>query len=147
MFSKFGLINSYFSLIIPFATSAFGIFMLRQTFKQVPLELIEAALLDKAGEFKIMFRVMLPIAVPTLVTLFMLVFISTWNDYFWPFVLTTNNAVRTLAVGIASLGQAEVSTKYHVLMAGNVILIAPILLVFSVAHKRIIQAFTYLGDK
>jgi sn-glycerol 3-phosphate transport system permease protein len=86
LFSKMGLINSYLSLILPEATSAFAIFMLRQSFKQVPQELIEAARLDKAGEFKIMFRLMLPIARPTIATLAMLTFIGSWNDYFWPLV-------------------------------------------------------------
>ncbi len=145
--SKLGLINNYLSLILPFATSAFGIFMLRQNFKQVPQELIEAARLDKAGEFKLLTRVMLPIAKPTLVTLAMLTFIGSWNDYFWPLVFTTNDAVRTLPVGISALAKTENGINYHVLMAGNVLLIAPVLAVFAVAQKQIIKAFTYMGDK
>jgi sn-glycerol 3-phosphate transport system permease protein len=147
LLSKMGLINNYLSLILPFATSAFGIFMLRQTFKQVPQELIEAARLDKAGEFRLLTRVMLPIAKPTLVTLAMLTFIGSWNDYFWPLVFTTNDAVRTLPVGISSLAKTENGINYHVLMAGNVLLIAPVLAVFAVAQKQIIKAFTYMGDK
>jgi len=147
MFSGMGLINSYVSLILPSASSAFAIFMLRQTFKQVPSELIEAARLDKAGELKIMLRIMLPIAKPTIITLGLITFISSWNDYFWPFVLTTNNAVRTLAVGITSLQQTEGTLNYHTLMAGNALLIAPVLIVFFFAQKQIIKAFTYLGDK
>lgn len=81
MFSKYKMMNSYASLIIPFASSAFGIFMLRQNFMQVPQELIEAARLDDASELKIMFKIMLPIAKPTLITLGLLTFINTWNDY------------------------------------------------------------------
>ncbi len=148
-FSKLGMINSYYSLILPSATSAFAIFMLRQTFMQVPEELLEAARLDKAGELKTLLRIILPIAKPTLATLGLLTFISSWNDYFWPFVMTTNNAVRTLAVGINSLHMVEGagSINYHVLMAGNVLLIAPVLIAFFFAQKQIIKAFTYMGDK
>lgn len=147
MFSNMGLINKLPSLILPFASSAFGIFMLRQTFKQVPKELIEAAKLDKAGEFKIITKIMLPLARPTLTTLALLTFISTWNDYFWPLTLTTNDQVRTLPVGIASLRQIESGINYHILMAGNVMLVIPILIAFLLAQKQIIKAFTYLGDK
>lgn len=147
LLSKFGLINSYWSLILPQATSAFGIFMLRQNFMQVPEELIEAARLDKAGEFKIIYRIMLPIARPTVVTLAMLTFIGTWNDYFWPMVLTTTDAVRTLPVGITSLRMVEGGVAHNIVMAGNIILMIPILLVYVLAQKQIIKGFTYMGVK
>lgn len=146
-FSKLGLINTYASLILPFGTSAFGIFMLRQTFNQMPKELVEAARLDHASELKIILRLFLPMARPTLVTLGLLTFIGTWNDYFWPLVLTTNDAVRTLPVGIASMRNAETGINYNILMAGNVMLTIPIIAAYMLAHKHIIKAFTYLGDK
>ena len=147
MFSRIGWINTYQSLILPFASSAFGIFMLRQTFKQVPNELIEAAKLDRASDWKIICKIMLPLARPTLTTLALLTFINTWNDYFWPLVLTTKDTVRTLPVGIASLRQIESGINYHVLMAGNVMLVIPIIIAFVLAQKQIIKAFTYMGDK
>jgi sn-glycerol 3-phosphate transport system permease protein len=147
MFSKAGLINSYLSLILPSASSAFAIFMLRQSFKQVPEELLEAARLDNAGELRIMTNIMLPIARPTVVTLALITFISTWNDYFWPLVLTTNNTVRTLPVGIAALRLSEGGISYHILMAGNVLLVVPVLVAFFFAQKQIIKAFTYMGEK
>jgi len=147
--SKLGLINTYASLILPSASSAFGIFMLRQTFKQVPEEILEAARLDKAGELSIIFNIMLPIARPTLAALGLLTFISVWNDYFWPFVLTTNEAVRTLPLGIASLKMldAGLTIPYHTMMAGNLMLIAPVIVLFVLAQKQIISAFTYMGEK
>jgi sn-glycerol 3-phosphate transport system permease protein len=147
MFSEMGLVNSYASLILPWATSSFAIFMLRQTFKQVPRELIEAARLDSASEWKIISKLMLPIAKPTIVTLALITFILNWNDYFWPFVLTTNNTVRTLPVGITSLNIVDGGVKYHILMAGNVLLVAPALAAFFFAQKQIIKAFTYMGGK
>lgn len=147
LFSKWGLINSFWSLILPGASSAFGIFMLRQTFKQVPEELIEAARLDKSSELKIILKIMLPIAMPTVVTLALLTFIGTWNDYFWPLVMTTNDTVRTLPVGIVSLRMVESGISYHTVMAGNVILIIPIFIVYFLAQGQIMKAFTYVGEK
>ena len=147
LFAKWHLINTYASLILPFATSAFNIFMLRQTFNQMPRELVEAARLDGASEFKIVVRLFLPMAKATLVTCALLTFISTWNDYFWPLVLTTNDAVRTLPVGVASMRASESGINFHVLMAANVLLSLPILVIDLFANKHIIKAFSYIGDK
>lgn len=147
MFSKWRMVNSYFSLIIPFASSAFGIFMLRQSFMQVPQELLEAARLDNANEFKIMGKIMLPMAKPTLITLGLLTFIGTWNDYFWPLVLTTKDVMRTLPVGVAGIASVDGGISYNILMAGNMLLIVPVLIIFFIAQKHIIKAFTYIGDK
>lgn len=147
LFAKWHLINTYASLILPFATSAFNIFMLRQTFNQMPRELIEAARLDGASELKIVVRLFLPMAKATLVTCALLTFISTWNDYFWPLVLTTNDAVRTLPVGVASMRASESGINFHVLMAANVLLSLSILVIYLFANKHIIKAFSYIGDK
>ena len=145
--SKLHLINTYWSLILPQATSAFGIFMLRQNFMQVPKELIEAARLDKAGEFKIMFRIMLPMCRSTVATLALLTFIGSWNDYFWAKVLTTNDAVRTLPVGITALRNVDGGVANHIIMAGNLIMLVPILVAFVIAQKQILKAFAYTGVK
>lgn len=146
--SKLNLINTYASLILPSACSAFAIFMLRQSFKQIPEELIEAARLDKTPEFMIMFKVILPIARPTVVTLALLTFISSWNDYFWPLVLTTKDAVRTLPVGVAALRQVDgTALQYQQIMAGNMLLVIPVVVAFFLAQRQIIKAFTYMGEK
>ena len=147
LLSKFELVNTYWSLILPQATSAFGIFMLRQNFMQVPEELIEAARLDRASEFKIIYRIMLPIARPTVVTLAMLTFIGSWNDYFWPMVLTTTDAVRTLPVAVTSLSMVDGGVAHNIVMAGNMFLIVPISVVYMCAQKHIIKGFTYMGVK
>lgn len=147
MFSRLKMVNTYFSLIIPFACSAFSIFMLRQTFMQVPEELIEAAKLDNASEAKIVFKIMIPMAKSTIITLGLITFISTFNDYFWPLVLTTKDVMRTLPVGVAGISKVDGGISYNVLMAANMSLIVPILIVFFFAQKYIIQAFTYIGEK
>ena len=145
--TKLGLINTYWGIILPQATSAMGIFMLRQNFMQVPQELIEAARLDNAGEFKIMFRIMLPMAKGTIAALMLMNFISTWNDYFWVKVLTTNSTVRTLPVGVAELSANELGGYQNVIMAANILMLLPVLIAFLLAQKQIMKAFSYTGVK
>lgn len=129
-FSSWGLLDTHLALILPFAANAFAIFMLRQTFKQVPEELLEAARLDQASEWKIMYMVMVPMAKPTIITLLLFSFITHWNDYFWPLVMTTTDASRTLPVGISALTNVEGGVAWHIMMAGNMILVVPILIIF-----------------
>lgn len=147
LFSSWGMVNTLFALILPFASSALGIFMLRQTFKQVPEELLEAARLDYASEWRVIRKIMLPMAKPTLATFALLSFISNWNEYFWPLVMTNSAETRTLPVGVEYIRDAEGSMSWNVLMAGNMILVAPIIAVFLLARKHIIQAFVYFGIK
>ena len=147
VFSKMKLINSYLSMILPFCASAFGIFMIRQRFMQIPEELIEAARLDNASELKILTHIMIPMAKPTITTMLLMTFISRWNDYFWPMVMTTKDKVRTLSVGVAMLRETEAAASWNTLMAGNVILVLPILILFIFAQRQIIQAFAYKSKK
>ncbi|WP_325176674.1 carbohydrate ABC transporter permease [Paenibacillus alkalitolerans] len=145
--SAWKLLNTHLALILPFASSAFGIFLLRQSFKQVAEELIEAARLDNAGEWKIIWKLMVPMAKPVLVTFTLFSFIAHWNDYFWPLVMTTDEAARTLPLGIAKIREVEGVATWNVLMAGNLILVLPILIVFFFAQRQIIRAFVYNGVK
>lgn len=147
LLSKWGLINNLLALILPFSSSAFGIFMLRQSFKQVQEELIEAARLDQAPEWKIILKIMVPLARPTLVTFALFSFIAHWNDYFWPLVMTTSDAARTLPIGISKLREVDGGAAWHILMAGNMILVVPILIVFLFGQRQIIKAFVYSGVK
>ncbi|NEU32195.1 carbohydrate ABC transporter permease [bacterium LRH843] len=147
MFGKLQLINSYWPLVLPFATSAFGIFMLRQAFKQIPEEIVEAAKLDNASEWKIIRTIFMPIARPTIVTMLLFTFISRWNDYFWPLVMTTSEGARTLPVGVALLRTTDTGIPWNEVMAANVILVIPILIIYLIAQDKIIKAFTYTGIK
>ncbi|WP_407945087.1 carbohydrate ABC transporter permease [Paenibacillus glycinis] len=145
--SAFKLLNTHLGLILPFASSAFGIFMLRQAFMQISDELIEAARLDQAAEWKIILRIMVPLVKPVLVTFALFSFIAHWNDYFWPLVMTTNETARTLPLGIAKIREVEGVATWNVLMAGNLILVTPILIVFFLSQRQIIKAFVYNGVK
>lgn len=147
MMADWGIGRTLLPQIIPFMTNAFGIFLLRQYFKQIPEELIEAARLDNASELKILWSLMLPMSKPALATIALFSFVSHWNDYFWPLVMTDSTAVRPLTIGISMLRETEGISNWHVIMAGNVILVVPILLVYIFCSKHIVKAFVYAGIK
>ncbi len=146
MYVKIGLINKMITLIIPFVASGLAIFLLRQTFMQVPDAVLEAARLDNASEFKIIYTIMMPMAYPTIVTIGLFTFINTWNNYLYPLVWTTNDDIRTLMIGIQQLQSAE-SLNPQVVMAGNMLIVVPIIIVFIFARKQIVRAFSYTGIK
>lgn len=141
------LLSTLLPQILPFGANAFGIFLMRQNFMQISDEILEAAAMDKAGKIKIMFQIMLPMAKPSLVTVILFSFISHWNNYFWPLVMTDDASLRPIAVAIAQLKDVELNINWSTIMAGNVIMCAPLLIVFLLANKKIIKAFSYRGVK
>jgi sn-glycerol 3-phosphate transport system permease protein len=147
MMAEWGLVKTLLPQIIPFVSNAFGIFLLRQYFMQIPEEIIEAARLDNASEFNIMRKIMIPMSGPALATIALFSFVSHWNDYFWPLVMTDSAAVRPLTLGIAMLRETEGISNWHIIMAGNVMLVVPILLVYLFCSKHIVKAFVYSGIK
>lgn len=147
MMADWDLIATLWPQILPFAANAFGIFLLRQYFMQVPEEIIEAAKLDNASELQILFKIMVPMSKPALVTIALFSFISHWNSYFWPLVMTDTIEVRPLTVGIAVLKATEGLVNWQVIMAGNVILVLPIIIIYLFASKEIVKAFIYSGIK
>lgn len=147
LMAKLGMIPSLWPQIIPHGCSVFGIFMLRQAFKQVPDELLESARLDSATELQIVTRIMLPIAKSALITLCLFSFIGTWNSYFWPLVMTNNDKYRPLTMYIERVQDADVGNKWNQVMAANVLLVGPVLVIYLFASQKIIAAFTYNGMK
>ena len=147
MFNKVGLLNSYAPMIIPFIGNAFGIFLLRQYFLQIPQEIIEAARLDDASEWKIIVRIMIPMARTAISSIGLLSFISSWNSYFWPLVMTSNNTYRTLPIGVTLLTGSEGASQWPIVMAGNLMMVLPILVVYGFASGKIRKAFAYSGIK
>lgn len=147
MMAKWRLLLTLLPQILPFATNAFGIFLLRQSFMQVPEEIIESARLDNASEWKIMFKIMLPMSMSTMITVLLFSFISHWNAYFWPLVMTDSDKVRPLTIAIEQLKNLEFGINWGTIMAGNVILVIPILIIFFFASNKIVKSFTYKGVK
>lgn len=139
MFSKVSLVNTFGALVLPFAASALGTFLVRQALLSVPDEIVEAARLDGASELVIVYRILGPLLTPTLVSVFLVSFVFHYSDYFWPLVMTTDESVRTLPLGVALLKEPGSGVRWNVVMAGNVILSAPVLALFAVAQKHLVR--------
>jgi len=139
-------LDTYQGLIIPRATSAFGIFLLRQFFVSVPRDLDNAARIDGAGEFRIYAQIMLPLARPALATLAVFQFMNNWNDFLWPLVVTSNTDMRTLPAGLTLFGGQYV-VDYAVLMAGATISLLPLAIAFFLAQRYFVQGIATTGLK
>lgn len=147
MMADFKLIDTLIPQILPFMTNAFGIFLLRQYFMQVPDELIEAAKLDNAKEWQILGKIMLPMSKPGISAIALLSFVGHWNDYFWPLVMTNSDLIRPITIGVARLKDTEGNLQWNLIMAGNLFLVVPILLIYIFASKYVINSFAYSGIK
>ncbi|MBN2191923.1 MAG: carbohydrate ABC transporter permease [Polyangiaceae bacterium] len=134
------LVNTMAALVLPFGVSALGTFLVRQALLSVPDSIVEAARLDGAGELRIIYGLLGPMIAPTLVALFLFSFVFHWNDYFWPLVMTTNDTVRTLPLGIALLREQGTGVRWHIVMAGNVLLSLPVLAVFAATQRYLLRA-------
>jgi sn-glycerol 3-phosphate transport system permease protein len=139
LFSALGLVNTLPALVLPFAVSAFGTFLLRQALLSVPNSLIEAARLDGASELYIVYRVLPPILLPSLMAFFLVSFVHHWNDYFWPLVMTVDDTVRTLPLGIALLREQGSGVRWHIIMAGSTLLSLPALALFAFSQKYLMR--------
>jgi len=142
MFSKVNLINTYFPLVLPYATSALGTFLIRQAFMDISDDTIAAAKIDGASTLRIIFRIMAPMAKPTIVAFSLFSIVYHWNEYFWPLVMTTDETVRTLPLGVAMLREQGTGARWHIIMAGNMFVVVPMLVVFAFVQRTIIRSFT-----
>jgi sn-glycerol 3-phosphate transport system permease protein len=139
MLAKVRLVDTMAALVLPFAASAFGTFLVRQALLGVPDEIIEAARMDGASEWTIVYRVLAPTIRPTLVSLFLVSFVFHFSDYFWPLVMTTDDSVRTLPLGVALLREQGTGVRWNVVMAGNVVLSLPILALFVATQRHLVR--------
>lgn len=143
---RLGWLNTYQGLIVPRAVSAFGIFMLRQFFISIPMELDEAARIDGAGKWRIYWTIILPQAKPALVTLAILHFTTLWNDLLWPLVVTTETKMRTLPAGL-TLFAGEGITLHAAILAGSTIALLPIAIAFVFAQRYFVAGVATTGLK
>jgi len=140
------LINTYGALILPTAANGFGIFLMRQYFASVPIELEEAASLDGANRLQIIWQIMLPLSRPALVTLFLFTFIGEWNDLFKPLVFANIPELRTVQLALADF-QAQFTDNWPLLMAAVVIATIPVVLLFVIGQRQFIQGIGSTGIK
>lgn len=144
--SKLGWLDSLWAIIVPSAGGAFGVFFLRQFFSTLPKELEEAAIIDGANQWRIFTRVILPLSKPALSTLAVLSFLTNWNDFLWPvYVLFSPNNL-TLPAGLAKLQNAA-TVDYPIIMAGAVVASVPVILIFIIAQRQVIESVSRSGLK
>jgi len=142
-----GLVDTFAALILPTIVSSFGVFLLRQAFAALPRELEEAAFIDGAGHFRVFARVMLPLIGPAIATFAVFAFMSTWNSFVWPLVITqASDRHVTLPVGLARLN-GRFSTDWNVVLAGSVMTIVPIVAFYLATQRWIIRSVAYSGLK
>ena len=141
-----GLIDTLGALILPNLASGFGIFMMRQFFRTLPVELEEAARIDGASRLGVLVRIVLPLSAPALATLGVITFMWTWNDFLWPLITIYSEENRTLQLGLTTFQGAH-QTNTALLMAANVMSMAPILLLFFVAQRWFVRGIATSGLK
>ncbi|HEY8655334.1 MAG TPA: carbohydrate ABC transporter permease [Candidatus Limnocylindria bacterium] len=136
--------NTLHVQIVPFLASAFSIFLLRQHFLSIPNELADAAKIDGAGHLRFLRSVVLPLSVPVLVTVALIQGIGVWDSFLWPLLVTSNDTVRPIQVGMAQF-RTEFGAQYHLEMAAATFVIAPIVVVFLIAQRHLIQGVARTG--
>jgi multiple sugar transport system permease protein len=147
MLYQVGLLDSYAALILPFVFSAFGIFLMRQFFKTVPDDLMHAARIDGLGEFEILWRIMVPQALPAMLAFGVISIVTHWNDFFWPFIVIQSGDLATPPLGTLFFRNEEAGSDFGPLMAGTVVITAPLVLLFLAAQRRFIEGVTLSGMK
>ncbi len=144
--TKLGWANTYQALILPGIFSAFGTFLMKQFFMEIPNSIEEAAFIDGAGYVKIFFKIIIHLAKPVIATLWIFAFMSSWNNFLWPLIITSDTAHMTLPLGLSAL-KGRWTTDWNVLMAGTLVSILPMLFVYIFTQKYIIKGLTHSGLK
>jgi putative chitobiose transport system permease protein len=135
---KLGLQNTYAGLVLPHATTAFGIFLMRQAFLTIPYELDESARMDGANAFQIWWRILMPLVKPSIVTLAIFTFVMAWGDFLWPLIILNDQDMYTLPLGVNSLA-GNFSSNWRLIAAGAVISVLPIIIFFALMQRHFIE--------
>lgn len=147
MASQFGWIDTYWGIIFPGLMSGFGVFLLRQFMLGIPNDLIDAARIDGMSEFGIFWRVFLPQVKNALSALAVLVFLGNWNAYLWPVIAINSDTMRTLPVGISLFSAADDGQQWTLIMAASTLAVIPVIIVFFIFQRRIIEGISITGMK
>ena len=145
--TNIGLTNSLPGLILPFLVTPFGVFLMRQFISGLPRDLLDAGRVDGASELRIFARIILPLCGPALATLGMLTFLGSWNNFLWPLVVAQEESKFTLPVALSLYAKGQNSTEYGLLLAGATVVIVPILALFLVLQRRVIEGIATTGIK
>jgi multiple sugar transport system permease protein len=143
---QFNLVDTYAAVLAPTIASAFGVFLLRQAIVAVPRELDEAAVMDGAGHLRIFATIILPLIRPALATFTVFAFMASWNSFLWPLVIIRSPEFMTLPLGLSNL-HGQYTTEWNVVMAGTVLSVLPIILIYLAAQKYVVQSTALTGLK
>lgn len=146
LMSKLGLNNTHLALILLQAFSAFGVFMMKQFYQGIPDELCEAARIDGMSEYGIWARIMLPLSKPAIATLIIFTFVGTWNDFLGPMIYLTKTELKTIQIGLRMF-ITQYSSEYGLIMAGSVVTLIPVLVIFLIMQKNFVQGISVSGLK
>ncbi|MET3898478.1 multiple sugar transport system permease protein [Devosia sp. UYZn731] len=144
---QMGLVNTLTAIVLPIAVMPIGVFIMRQFADSVPNELLEAARIDGAGEFTIFFRIFIPLVGPAMATVAIITFLNSWNYFLWPLIVAQNQDTYTLPVGLAVASQGAKSTDYGLLLAGAIVVLLPVLILFLFLQKYFVQGIAGTGIK
>jgi sn-glycerol 3-phosphate transport system permease protein len=145
---QLNLFDTHWALMLPYWGSAFGVLLLRQTFREVPYELEEAARIDGAGLFGVLRNVYIPLSIPAYVAFALVSISSHWNEFLWPFIVTRQDFARPLTVGLSQLFEtSDTGANYNNIMAGTIIVVTPLVLLFILFQRRFIESFASSGIK
>jgi len=147
LMSKLNLVDNIFAVILPAAAGPVGVFLMRQFMLSIPDELLEAGRVDGAGEFFLFWKVVIPLSAPALAALAILTFLPAWNALLWPLVVLTSEENFTLPVALAIFARGQFAADYGLLMAGSVVLVVPVILLFLLLQRHFTQSFTMSGIK
>ena len=147
LMAQIGWVNTFAGILAPNFASAFGVFMIRQGVKSIPVDLIEAARIDGAGEARIVLTIIAPLIKTTLATVAMILFLGSWNDFLWPVIVINSPGLRTLPVGIALFKDPYGDMNYGPLMAATLISTGPMLLAYVLSQKHMIRGIALTGLK
>ena len=146
LMSRFGWIDTYWALIVPVAVNPFGIFLMRQFISSIPGDLLDAARIDGASEFRIFFRIVLPLSQAALAALAILTFIAQWDNFLWPLVILNDPDLYTLPLGLAQF-RGRLGTDVGATAAGSLVSIIPVLVVYALAQRKFIEGIALSGLK
>ena len=146
LLKELGLVNSYGGVIVPAMASIFGIFLVRQFARSIPDDLLEAARIDGASEFRIFLTIVVPLLAPVLATLAVFSFLGSWNDFMWPLIVLTDDALHTLPVALAGLSREHVQDS-ELMMAGSVVTVLPVLVLFLALQRQYMAGLMAGGVK
>lgn len=144
---QMGLVNTLTAMVLPIAVMPIAVFIMRQFADSIPDDLLEAARLDGAGEFRIFFGIFLPLLGPAVATVAIITFLNSWNYFLWPLIVAQGQETYTLPVGLSIASQAANSTDYGLLLAGAVIVLLPVLLLFLFLQKYFVRGIAVTGLK